>query len=115
MLLARHDGLTGQSFAAHMGLEKTWASRLLAGMEEAGLIRRLANPADGRSHLLELTAKGRAEQRKLSEGLNDHARQLLHCVPAAERAKVEHALEILRDALNSCLTRCRPGECGDKT
>jgi DNA-binding MarR family transcriptional regulator len=113
MLIARHDALTVQAFAEHMGLEKTWASRLLVRMEQDGLIRRVDNPADSRSWLIELTAKGKTEQRKLAESLNEHAINLLSCVPAAERANVERALVHLRDALAECLIKCGPkrGKC----
>jgi DNA-binding MarR family transcriptional regulator len=113
MLIVRHEGLTVQAFAEHMGLEKTWASRLLVRMEQDGLIQRVVNPADSRSLLIELTAKGRAEQRKLSASLDENAINLLGCVPEAERANVERALLHLRDALSECLVKCGPkqGKC----
>src|SRR5688572_24073820 len=113
MLIARQEGLTVQTFAEQMGLEKTWASRLLVRMEKDGLIQRLENPADSRSLLLKVTPKGKTEQRKLSETLNDHAVNLLGCVPAPERANVERALVLLRDALAECLVKCGPkhGRC----
>lgn len=106
MLIAAQPGLTVQTFAARMGLEKTWASRLLVRMEADGLIRRVANPADNRSWLVEISAKGKAEHRKLSGRLNEHAVNLLGCVPAAERANVERALGHLRDALTECVEKC---------
>jgi DNA-binding MarR family transcriptional regulator len=108
MLIAGHDDLTVQAFAEHMGLEKTWASRLLVRMEKDGLILRAENPADSRSLLIKLTSKGKAEQRKLAESLNDHAVNLLGCVPTAERANIERALVHLRDALSECLVKCTP-------
>jgi DNA-binding MarR family transcriptional regulator len=113
ILLAQHDALTVQEFANQMSLEKTWASRLVGRMEESGLVRRRDNPDDHRSVLVELTAKGKTEHRKLSEGLNEHAVNLLNCVPAAERANVERALHHLRDALAECLVKCGPrkGKC----
>lgn len=113
MLIARHEGLTVQAFAEHMGLEKTWGSRLLVRMEKDGLIQRVENPADSRSLLIELTAKGKAEHRKLSESLDENAVNLLGCVPAAERANVERALVHLRDALAECLVKCgaKNGKC----
>lgn len=110
MLIARQDGLTVQTFAEQMGLEKTWASRLLVRMEKDGLIQRIENPADSRSLLLKVTPKGKAEHRKLQETLDEHAVNLLGCVPAGERANVERALVLLRDALAECL-----GKCGDKS
>lgn len=113
MLIGRQEGLSVQAFAEHMGLEKTWASRLLVRMETSGLIERRPNPADSRSLLVGLTPKGKSEHRKLTESLNEHAVALLTCVPAAERANVERALVHLRDALAQCLDRCDPkrGKC----
>jgi DNA-binding MarR family transcriptional regulator len=113
MLIARQEGLTVQAFAEQMGLEKTWASRLLVRMEKDGLIQRVENPADSRSLLLNVTAKGKAQHRKLSETLNENAVNLLGCVPAAERANVERALVHLRDALAECLGKCgsKSGKC----
>lgn len=103
LLIARHEGLTVQAFAEQMGLEKTWASRLLARLEKDGLIRRVDNPADNRSWLLELTPKGKTESGKLMTTLDEHAVNLLCCVPPAERANVERALVHLRDALTECI------------
>ena len=100
--------LTVQEFAERMGLEKTWASRLVIRLEKRGLLRRTDHPDDGRSWLLDLTPKGRKEQAALEASLNDHAVTLLGCVPAAERANVERALGHLRDALTTCLTDCAP-------
>lgn len=106
LLVARHEGLTVQAFAERMGLEKTWASRLLVRMENRGLVRRVDNPADSRSLLVEMSPKGLAEQRKLAGQLEVHAVNLLRCVPAAERANVERALVVVRDALAECVGRC---------
>jgi len=100
--------LTQQEFAERMGLEKTWASRLVARMEKRGLVRRADHPEDGRSWLLVLTAKGRKEHAELESSLNAHAVNLLGCVPAAERANVERTLGHLRDALTTCLATCGP-------
>jgi len=41
------------------------ASRLLDRMEKAGLIKREANPDDGRSQLISITAEGRALQKRM--------------------------------------------------
>jgi DNA-binding MarR family transcriptional regulator len=105
---AAETALTVQDFADKMGLEKTWASRLVARMEKRGLVKRVDHPEDGRSWLIELTAKGRREHEALENSLNEHAVNLLGCVPAAERANVERALGHLRDALARCLVECAP-------
>jgi DNA-binding MarR family transcriptional regulator len=112
LLVGQYGPLTVQEFARRMGLEKTWASRLLSRVEKRRLVRRVDHPNDGRSSLLELTAAGRQEHAKLQAGLNEHAGNLLNCVPAGERAAVEQALVTLRDALRQCLARCGPeGNC----
>ena len=99
-----------QEFADQMNLEKTWASRLVVRLERRGLVKRVDHPDDGRSWLIELTAKGRSEGTKLDASFNEHAVNLLGCVPAAHRAKVEQALGHLRDALARCLVECSPGK-----
>lgn len=103
------DPLTQQEFAERMGLEKTWASRLIARSEQSGLIRRSEHPDDGRSWLISLTPKGRKQHGVLESSLNTQAINLLDCVPAAERANVERALRHLRDALSTCLSNCGSG------
>jgi DNA-binding MarR family transcriptional regulator len=108
LLVGQFGPLTVQEFARRMGLEKTWASRLLTRVEKRKLVRRVDHPDDGRSSLLELTAAGRQEQAKIQAGLNEHAGNLLNCVPAGERAAVEQALVTLREALRECLERCGP-------
>lgn len=109
LLVGQHGPITVQDFARRMALEKTWASRLLTRLERKRYVRRLDHPTDGRSWLLELTPAGRKEQAKLQAGLNEHASNLLDCVPAGQRAAVEQALVTLRDALRECLVRCGPG------
>jgi DNA-binding MarR family transcriptional regulator len=104
-LLGRAGAISVQEFARRMNLEKTWASRLVDRLVRRKLVRRVAHPTDGRSRLIELTAKGLAERRKLDEALDEQAVNLLGCVPAADRANVERALEALRDALATCLAR----------
>lgn len=108
LLGAQPEPLTVQAFADLMGLEKTWASRLVARLEQGGHIRRVDHPLDGRSWLIELTAKGRKERAELEKSLNANAVTLLGCVPATERANVERALTHLRDALARCLRDCTP-------
>lgn len=113
MVLVAQDGMTIQEFAERMSLDKTWASRLVARLEADGLAQRSPNPDDGRSVLIGLTARGKSEQRKLADALNENATNLLQCVPASERANVERALIHLRDALETCLVKCAPrgGRC----
>jgi DNA-binding MarR family transcriptional regulator len=103
VFLHRSGPVSMQAFAAGLGLEKTWASRLADRLEASGLARRKDHPADGRSWLLTLTAKGTRQSATLDDAANDQAQALLACVPASERANVERSLLVLRDALAGCL------------
>ena len=108
LIVGQFAPITVQDFARRMSLEKTWASRLLTRLEKRKFIRRVDHPDDGRSWLVELTSAGEQEQSRIRDGLNDHAVNLLRCVPASQRAGVEQALVHLRDALAKCLTECGP-------
>ena len=108
-LLGRKGPLTIQEFAAGMGLEKTWASRLADRLEERGLATRGKHPEDRRCCLLRLTAKGEAACGSLEETIDNTASELLARVPSGKRADIQDALETLRDALSGVATECCGG------
>ncbi|HUG09573.1 MAG TPA: MarR family transcriptional regulator [Opitutaceae bacterium] len=110
-LLGRKGPLTIQEFAAGMGLEKTWASRLADRLEDRGLARRTKHPDDKRCCLLELTAKGEKARDALEETMNSTASDILSRVPASKRASIEGALATLRDALAGVAADC----CSDES
>jgi DNA-binding MarR family transcriptional regulator len=57
--LHRHGALTPSQLARHEGVRLQSLTRLLAALEDAGLVTRRAHPDDGRQSLLELAAAGR--------------------------------------------------------
>ncbi len=92
------------------GINPTMLSRIVAKLEDTGLLRRRPDPADGRAALVEITDEGRAvglrlraERTRLLTGRlavipRDHADELLAALPA---------LEALADALAPTLTDTR--------
>lgn len=56
---------TVSSVAAALGVDQPRASRLVAAAVDAGLVRRLADQADGRRALLALTAPGRDQAERV--------------------------------------------------
>src|SRR5688572_13162414 len=56
--LAEHGPLTPQQIGRHAAMDKVTVSRAAAGLTERGLVVRVENGADGRSHLLALTPSG---------------------------------------------------------
>ncbi|MGE3285847.1 MAG: MarR family winged helix-turn-helix transcriptional regulator [Pseudonocardia sp.] len=58
LLAARGDGAQVGEIAALLGVTKQAASKLVAAMEEAGYVRRVVDPADGRARTVALTSRG---------------------------------------------------------
>jgi len=73
--------------------------RVVDGLEGSGLVRRVANPDDGRSFVVQATAKGRRLMARGRRARIDRLQRVLDAVPPAERATVERALVALRHAL----------------
>jgi len=57
--LDRHGALTPRELAAHERVQPPSMTRVLAGLEERGLILRTPHASDGRQHLVSLTAHAR--------------------------------------------------------
>jgi DNA-binding MarR family transcriptional regulator len=58
--LAEHGRLTPQQIGRHAAMDKVTVSRAAGALTERGFIERVENGADGRSHLLALSAAGQA-------------------------------------------------------
>ena len=57
---AENEGITQQAISTRTRMDKVTVSRAAIALAERGLMERAPNPADRRSHLLVLTAAGRA-------------------------------------------------------
>ena len=74
-------------------------SRVVAGLEEAGLVRRQPDPEDARSAHIHPTAAGRRLMEKARDRRVDELAVWLAALPAAERADLDRALDILERVL----------------
>jgi DNA-binding MarR family transcriptional regulator len=83
-----------------LGLEKSWVSRAVDGLERDGLVERRKCCADARAYDVAFTATGRARYEALNAGLEAQAAELMSRIPEAERPAVTHALELLAAALS---------------
>ena len=84
------------------GVNPTMLSRIVAKLEEAGLLRRRTDPADGRAVLVEVTDLGRAEQLRLRAERTELLAARLTAMPpqrAGELLAALTALESLADEL----------------
>lgn len=90
-------------------MDKVAVNRAVKVLEDRGLVARVPNPGDGRSHLLELTGEGRAIhaevmplaqgiERELLAGLAPGEEDLLRRLLAQMRSRADH----LAHGLDAC-------------
>jgi DNA-binding MarR family transcriptional regulator len=65
--LVDHDEATAVSLAAHLGVTKQAATKIVAELETWGYIERRPHPTDGRARVLALTERGHAYIRHVTE------------------------------------------------
>lgn len=58
-VIAEHDGISQQAIGARTRMDKVTVSRAAIALTDRGLLERISNPDDKRSHLLVLSATGR--------------------------------------------------------
>jgi DNA-binding MarR family transcriptional regulator len=63
--IARHESPTSADLASHLKVTKQSASQLVASLEDAGIVRRVPHPTDGRARVLIITEEG---QKLYAEG-----------------------------------------------
>jgi DNA-binding MarR family transcriptional regulator len=88
--------LTQRALTAATVMDKVAVNRAARVLEERGLIARVPNPGDGRSHLLALTAEGRAIHAEVMPLARATERELLEGFGAAEEADLRELLARLR-------------------
>lgn len=104
--VAHHQVMSQQQLVEHLGVDKAAVTRLVAGLEEQGYIKRTPDPKDGRAKLIQATEAAmqvRGDVVALEEAYYDW---LLEALPEEERAKFAQQLGLLlqraREGRKSC-------------
>ncbi len=97
--VACHGPLTPSELAARERIQRPTATRVLARLEEAGLIARAGDPYDRRSSLVSATPAGRALLAELGTRRTAYLARRLDRLDAGERAVLERAAGILERML----------------
>ncbi|MGJ4907412.1 MarR family winged helix-turn-helix transcriptional regulator [Bradyrhizobium sp. HKCCYLRH2060] len=100
-LLAIEPGIPASRICSVIGFDKGPVSRTLALMKGRGLIAIRNDPADGRSHSISLTAKGRATHDKVIVAALERERRLLACLDKDEREVLITLLRRIHDNLDA--------------
>jgi DNA-binding MarR family transcriptional regulator len=93
---------TPSSLAADLGLKPTTLSSVLERLVAKGQIRRRPNPEDGRSYLVELTAKGKATHARIFERFNTVAVRLAANLEG-DREEILAQMRVLEAAMRRTL------------
>jgi DNA-binding MarR family transcriptional regulator len=95
----RHGPLTPSELAKIERIQRPSATRIVARLEEAGLVERVADPTDRRSFTVGINQDGRALMNKLRTRKNAYLARRLRGLDEADLATLDRAAEILEDLL----------------
>jgi DNA-binding MarR family transcriptional regulator len=97
--IERHGPLTPSELAARERVQRPTATRLIAGLEERGLVGRTADPGDRRSSLIAVTPDGAALLRELRTRKDAFLARRLRDLPAEDRDTLARAAVLLERLL----------------
>ena len=97
----RHGPLTPSEVAAHERIQRPTATRIVARLEQDGLIERTADPQDRRSSLVAVTSSGRDLLARLRGRKNAYLARRLRKLGVDDVAVLERAADLLEQMLAS--------------
>jgi DNA-binding MarR family transcriptional regulator len=98
-VIEREGPLTPSEVAQRERIQRPSATRVLARLEEAGLIRRAADPADRRSALVSITPLGSMLLANARTRKDEFLSARLDALGAEDRATLERAAALLEQML----------------
>jgi DNA-binding MarR family transcriptional regulator len=90
-----NPGCTQAAIGRALGVKRTNLVPVVNGLMSDGLLRRV--PADGRSHSLNLTAKGVEQHRRITKLNFEHEQHYFGDLPAKTRRLLMQTFRLLRD------------------
>src|SRR6478736_4496490 len=96
----RHGPLTPSELAGHERVQRPTATRVLARLEELGLVDRAPDPVDRRSSLISVSAAGRTLLRRQRSRKNQFLARRLATLEPDEVATLDRAAAILERLLD---------------
>jgi len=97
--LAGDAPLSQRDLAERLDLEKSTVSRLVAGLERRGQVRRERDPANRRFYRITLTDTGHATAERLVTGMRQRHAQILAAMSEAERQALTVGVSALLRAM----------------
>jgi DNA-binding MarR family transcriptional regulator len=94
-----HGPLTPSELAHRERIKRPTATRLIASLEQDGLVARTSDPSDGRSSLIATTPEGRDLMRTLRTRKDAYLARRLAKLTAGERETLARAADLLERLL----------------
>jgi DNA-binding MarR family transcriptional regulator len=97
--IGRHGPITPSELAVRERIQRPTATRVIARLEETGLVDRTQDPVDRRSFVVALTPAGRELLARVRTRKNAYLARRLRDLDADERATLDRAAAILERVL----------------
>ena len=89
------DGVTASELGRRLGVSKQAAGKTIEGLERDGYVERVADPADARSKIIRLTARGTEVQQRAFEVMARLRAQWAEQLGEAQMAAIEDGLRAM--------------------
>ena len=106
--IAHRDDLTGSDLSRELGLDPGYLSRILARLEQRGLIDKARSETDGRQRLLSLTPEGRDAFSLLDERSREEVAEMLSELPEGDQRRLLEAMQTIEGVLTRGLKFSEP-------
>ncbi len=100
-VLAEGGNMSQQALCGRTRMDKVTVSRAAIALADRGLIARMSNPQDQRSHLLTLTAEGWALYEQISPKALEFERRIFAAFSEAERMQLKAMLDRIEAAVEA--------------
>ncbi len=106
--LAHRNDMTATDLCRELGLDPGYLSRILARLEQLGLLEKVRSESDGRQRLLSLTTDGKQAFALLDQRSSDEIREMLRDLSERDQQRLLKAMDIIESILSSGLKYAEP-------
>ena len=114
-LLGANDGIAQRDLADALHVARPTVTKMLHSMEKAELVRRRADAVDARLTRVELTAAGRAEERRMRAAAAHYVNATIATLPADDRRELARLLEELGASIERAAAAREAGRHGEES
>ena len=97
--LAQHDDLTATGLCRELGLDPSYLSRMLARLEQQGLVERVRSEKDGRQRLMCLSPDGKRAFALLDQRSREEVAEMLSDLGEEDQQRLLKAMHVIESIL----------------